>query len=128
MEKVGTASIWVGNAQSIHDVISYTDFIYDLESDDLPKSGFTSNFDIDWFDENFFFIEEIKNSNSLSETIVKFANGPKILNLLDKIEKAFVEYNANYIMVISDFDYHGKVKDAKNHALSIHFVGTVSIG
>lgn len=106
-------SIWVGNFQNDEEFENYLLMEY-LDNEDLPRSQFTKDFKIDYYDEDFQEAYYAENFLSVKDLIKPISYSETFIN---QIRSENVNYNS--LIAIYKYRYEGVVKDVGN----IFFLG-----
>lgn len=127
MERDGFVSLWLGKIDSQKLLDEYVDLVY-TDSGEWHQSQFLYDAKIDMNDFDEDFIEKVFHDREV-ETLTELITGcsyeevviPRLTNIYgDKLQKG-----VNCAILVYNFAYNINVKDTKNNALSLMFIGAI---
>lgn len=130
-EEPGYVSLWLGNIKSepVDDIlIEYLQFEYDGD-ESVINPPFCSDFEITEFAEDFReagILDEPK--HSIEDMLTGCSYDEEVIPLFQKIiEKSLKLEQFNTIILLYNFNYHGKVKHVSHEQMDIVYVGSVQM-
>lgn len=126
LQKEGYVSLWFGNSKSLDDYNKYIDFKYS-EDGDFISSQFAKDFNISYFDEDFFEVDFFDEPmNDLKQLLEGFSYDKIITSKFIEIISNDIIDNINSVILLYNFKFDGKIKSSDNEINSYKFIGSVT--
>ena len=127
MEETGTVSLWLGTVDSASLLDAYMEIAYS-EDGDFLGSGFSKNFGIEYYDDDFKECECVDRSRSIAQLLSGFSYDATIVPGFEELWGKELDEEVNAVVLLYNFRYSGSVKRAGRHQISLEFKGFVRYG